>query len=264
MARIIALTNHKGGTGKTTTAVNLAAALQLRGYDVLVIDFDGQANATELLGVEAQPNATTYAAMKSKYTPFITPVRVYEREKGAGVLDVLPSCYDLSALDVELANEPDRVTRFRTVTEKYRDKYDVIIIDTPPTLGLALVSVLYAADEIIITIQAEYLAVRGLVTLTDKIQTINANRPFPLDVHALLTMYDKRKGLHRNVAERVAASGIPAYETKIRNSVSICEAQAARLDIVRFNPKSNGAIDYAAFTDEYLHTHPLKHNKHSY
>lgn len=267
MARVLAITNHKGGTAKTTTAVNMAAALSLRGYDVLLIDFDGQANATEILGVTPQPNQTTFDAMKQANTPYISPLRVKNPEpvEGTGVLDILPSCPDLSAINVGLAQEPDRLTRFGAVVDKYRDKYDIIVIDTPPTFGLLLTSALYAADETIVTVQPEYLAVRGLVALNNVIQTVNGNRTGgPLAVSVLLTLFDKRRGIHRLIAEQVAGAGFTVYGTKIRQNVSVCEAQASNVDIFAYNPNSNGALDYAEFTTEYLNGKKIKHTKHGY
>ena len=132
MAKVITVATNKGGTGKTTTAVNFGAGLRLRGYDVLVIDYDGQANVTDTLRVSTD-NGTTYDTMKAKTTPYVQPVRVLPPGDGVGVLDVLPSCTDLSALETEMSNQPDRITRFAAVVNKYRDKYDVEVIDTAPT-----------------------------------------------------------------------------------------------------------------------------------
>lgn len=260
MARIITIANNKGGVGKTTTAVSLGAALRNRGYDVLIIDYDGQANVTDALRVPTS-GGTTYDAMK-RHAPYIQPARILTAEAGAGVLDVLPSTFDLSALETELSNQSDRVTRFSTVADKYRDKYDAVIVDTPPTLGLLTISALYAADEMIITVQPQYLAVKGLLQLNDAVTTIAGNRGAPIGVYVLFTQYDRRKGLHRLTVEQVEAARFRTFETKIRDNVALGEAPAVGVDIFRYAPKSNGAADYDALTTEYLNAHKLRHLKH--
>lgn len=257
MARIITVCNNKGGVGKTTTAVNLGAGLRLRGYNVLLIDYDGQSNLTETLGVPVAEDCHTYTAMREKTTPYIQPVEVLPQDGTAGVLHVLPSVPDLSALEVELSAEPDRITRFSTVADKYRDKYDVILIDTPPTLGLLTLSALYAADETIITVQPQYLAIRGLVSVTGIIQQVEELKGGAVPYYVLFTQYDKRKGLHRMTTDEVTGAGFPVFATKIRDNVALGEAPATGTDIFRYAPNSNGAKDYDALTSEYLNIHPL-------
>lgn len=261
MARIITIANNKGGVGKTTTAVNIGAALRLRGYDVLIIDYDGQANVTDTLRVPTS-GGTTYDALRKRTTPYIQPARVLSSEgRGVGVLDVLPSCNDLSALETELANQPDRVTRFATLADKYRDKYDVVIVDTPPTLGLLTISALYAADDIIVTVQPQYLAVKGLVTLDATIGTVAGNRGVKIPTFIVFTQFDRRKGLHRLTVEQVEGAGFTTFDTKIRENVSLGEAPAVGVDIFRYNARSNGAQDYDALTSEYLNKRRLPHTR---
>ena len=254
MARIITICNNKGGVGKTTTAVNLGAGLMLNGYNVLLIDYDGQSNLTETLRVPVSQDCNTYAAMKEHTTPYMAPIEIMHSDdrKSSGALSVLPSVTDLSALEVEMAAEPDRITRFSTVVEKYRDKYDFILIDTPPTLGLLTLSALYAADEVIIAVQPQYLAVRGLVSLMNIIRKVEELRGGGLTFNVLFTQYDKRKSLHRLTAEQVTAAGFQVFATKIRDNVALGEAPATGNDIFRYAPNSNGAQDYAALTTEYL------------
>lgn len=272
MARIIAIANNKGGCGKTTTAANVAAALRLRGRDVLIIDADGQANLTAYLGVSnPAPGSTTFDALKAPITPFIEPLRVLDaapyngtnpEETPAGVLDVLPAVADLSAIEAGLVTEADRLTRFRTVADKYRTRYDCIIIDTPPAVGTLTVGALFAADAVIIAVQPEYLAVQGLLSLSRAIDTLNANGANIEETRVLFTRYDKRKGLHRLTVEQVEAAGFRSYRTKIRDNVALGEAPAAGLDIFRYAPRSNGAADYAALADEIQERRPIKHVKH--
>lgn len=263
MARIITIANNKGGVGKTTTAVSMGAALRNRGYDVLIIDYDGQANATDALRVRAAAG-TTYDAMKARNAPYVAPARVLPPGAGVGVLDVLPSTFDLSALESELSNQADRVTRFSTVAAKYRDKYDAVIVDTPPTLGLLTISAIYAADDLIITVQPQYLAVKGLVQLNDAVTTLSGSRGASVGVYVLFTQYDRRKGLHRLAVEQVEGAGYKTFATKIRDNVALGEAPAAGVDIFRYAPKSNGAQDYEALTSEYLTAHKLRHLRHGY
>ena len=268
MARIIAIANNKGGCGKTTTAANVAAALRLRGCDVLIIDADGQANLTAYLGVSnPAPGCTTFDALKAPTTPFIEPLRVLDAGtpdgSPAGVLAVLPAVPDLSAVEAGLVTEADRLTRFRTVADKYRPRYDCIIIDTPPAVGTLTVGALYAADAVIITVQPEFLAVQGLLSLSRAIDTLNANGANIEETRVLFTQYDKRKGLHRLTVEQVEAAGFRVFRTKIRDNVALGEAPAAGLDIFRYAARSNGAADYAALADEIQERRPIKHTRHT-
>lgn len=263
MARVITIASNKGGVGKTATAVSFGAALRNRGYDVLIVDYDGQANVTDALRVPTE-GGTTYDTLKRPTTPYVQPVRVLAPDDGAGVLDVLPSTSDLSALETELSNQSDRVTRFTSVVGKYRDKYDAVIVDTPPTLGLLSISALYAADELFIPVQPQYLAVKGLLQLSEAVDAVAGNRGEPLPAYVLFTQYDRRKGLHRLTVEQVEAARFQTFGTKIRDNVALGEAPAVGLDIFRYAPKSNGARDYEALTDEYLNAHRLRHVKHGY
>ena len=263
MAKIIAIANNKGGVGKTTTAVNFAAALRLRGYDVLLIDCDGQCNLTETLRVPTE-GGTLYDLL-SNPTRKTTPARLLSVERGAGVLDALPASPDLSALDLELSSAKDRVTRLAGIVGRFRDLYDVILIDTPPALGLLSVSALYASDAAILTLQPHYLAVRGLVTLSETIKTIGTNRGRALPFTILFSQTDGRKSLHRLVIEQVNASGYTVHATTIRDNIALAEAPATGTDIFRYKPNSNGAKDYAAFCGEYLRANKdIKHTRHGY
>ena len=261
---IVSVSNNKGGCGKTTTAVNLAAALRLRGFDVLAVDLDGQANLSVSLRVEAPAGSSTFDALKQAAAPYIIPVRVLSQEPGAGVLDVFPASEDLAALDVDLSQFAERAGRLRSYLEPYRGKYDFIIIDTPPAVGLLAVSALFAADETIITVQPQYLAVQGLLRLRETIQTINRARPVELKPRVLFTQYDRRKGLHRLTVEQVRAAGFPAFRAEIRENVALGEAPAAGLDIFRYAPRSNGAADYTALCAEFLTGAKVRHKNHGY
>lgn len=262
MAKIFTICNNKGGVGKTTTAVNLGAGLQAHGYDVLLIDFDGQCNLTHTLRAPLSEEANTYIAMKESTTPFIHPAVLIPSCSGQGALHILPGASDLSALDVELAQEPDRITRFCKVVEKYREKYDFILIDTPPTMGLLTISAVLAADELIVTLQPEYLAVSGLVSFGSAINTLSGHKGADIPYTVLFTQYDKRKGMHRMTSEQVELSGYSVFNTKIRDNVALGEAPAAGLDIFRYNKNSNGAIDYSQLVQEFINIHKIEHIEH--
>lgn len=267
MAKVTVITNNKGGVAKTTTAVNLAAALRGCGFDVLCIDLDGQRNLTDTFGVDTSTaQGTTFDALKAPITPYVPAVRVRPSggKGGAGVLDVLPATRDLFALEGMIANAADRVTRLGTVVDKYRDKYDVILIDTPPTMGLLSISALYAADNAIIPTNPDFLSSRGLVALNETVQGVNGNRKYaPLDYRILFCKYDRRKGLHRTTVEHVRAA-FPTFDTLIRENVALGEAPAADTDIFTYAPRSYGAQDYKAFADEYVKAYRLRHLNHKY
>lgn len=260
--RTIVIGNNKGGVGKTTTAVNMAAALRNNGYDVLLIDYDGQANATYCYGLE--PDNATYKALKTKEPQYIQPVRIKTPEAGKyGVLDILPSCNDMSALEIELGNQPDRLTRFSGFVDLYKKQYDVIIIDTPPTIGILTITALMAADEIIIPLQPHALAVKGLVSLRSLIDNINLNKPKPVKISVLITAYERRS-LHKAISEQVAAVGFNTYQTKIRSNITLAETPLAGKSIFDYAPNSNGAKDYNGFVEEYLSENRIKHTNHRY
>jgi len=265
MARVTVITNNKGGVAKTTTAVNLAVALRCHGFDVLCIDMDGQCNLTDTLGVDTSTaQGTIYDALKQRNAPFIQPVRVMPSGKGVGVVDVLPSERDMFAGEVMLSNEPDRVTRFGTIVNKYRDLYDVIIIDTTPTIGLLSISALYASDNAVIPTTPDYLATRGLVSVRDIVADVNTNRTgAPLECKVLFCKYDKRKSLHRVTTERIREA-FPTFKTVIRDNVSLSEAPATDTDIFSYAPRSYGAQDYEAFATEFVKAYRLRHVKHGY
>ena len=263
MARVYTVANNKGGCAKTTTAVNLGAALRLRGFDVLCIDLDAQANLTAYFGVEAVAGITMFDALKRRGVGRIDPVRALNPEgRAVGCLDVIPSTRDVAAVEVGLAQERDRLTRLRVFIDRYRDNYDVILIDTPPALGLLTISALYASDAVIIAVEPQYLAVQGLLSLRDTVRNLNDNGAAILSERVLFTRYDGRKGLHRLTVEQVAGAGFPTFTTVIRDNVALGEAPAVGMDIYRYNKRSRGAQDYAALADELITTDKLKHYKH--
>lgn len=250
-AIIISVANHKGGVGKTATTVGLGGALQSKGFRVLLIDADGQANLTDSLGFSMDMDKTLYEALKGK-----EELPICKHKDG---IDVVPACLDLSAAEVELMNEPGRETILSSLLQPIRQNYDFILIDCPPSLSLLTLNAMTASDSLIIPVQAEYLAMRGmgkLINVIDKVKKrLNAN----LKIEGiLLTMYDSRKNLHQSVAETVQETfKDDVFATMIRTNVAIAESTSAKQDVFHYAPKSNGAQDYLKLADEVIAHHNL-------
>ena len=248
MAITISILNHKGGVGKTTTAVNLAAALQIKGKRVLVIDLDGQANLTESLGLSIEEEKTIYGAMKGEY-----PLPLVETNTG---LTLVPSCLDLSAAESELINEPGREMILKQLIHKNTEtsKFDYIIIDCPPSLGLLTLNALTASDKLIIPVQAEFLAMRGMAKITNVIGIVQERLNPNLDIAGIvITQYDQRKTLNRSVSDLIKDSFCDKiFQTVIRDNVALAEAPINGRSIFEYNNKANGAKDYMSLAEEVL------------
>jgi len=245
MSRVITIGNHKGGVGKTTTALNIGAGLSLQGKRVLLIDIDPQANLSQSLGVR-EPEVTIYGSIRGKYP--LSPVTTPEG------LDLIPSTLDLSGAEVELTGEAGREYILKELIEPLRDQYDYIIIDSPPSLGLLTLNALTASDELFITLQAQYLALQGLsklIEITDKIQK-RLNRGLKIG-GVIITQFDSRKVLNRDVVATIEShfSG-GVFNTRIRDNVALAEAPTAGVSIFKYNPGSNGAEDYAKLCYEIM------------
>jgi chromosome partitioning protein len=243
MSRIISISNHKGGVGKTTSAINLGAALQRLGEKVLLIDLDPQANLSQSLGI-TNPERTIYEALKGEQ-----PLEPIEILKG---LEVIPSTLDLSGAEIELSSEAGREYILSEILEPLRSSYTYIIIDSPPSLGLLTINAFSASDEVLIPLQAQFLALQGLAKLTEVIEKIQRRLNKRLKIGGVfITQYDSRKVLNRDVVATIEAhfkEGV--FTTKIRDNIALAEAPAQGLDIFRYNPKSNGAEDYLSLAKE--------------
>lgn len=238
---IITLSNHKGGVGKTTSAVNLGAGLALKGKSVLLVDSDPQANLTQSLGVE--PEQSLYEVLKGA-TP--KPQAVGDR------LDILPASLDLAGAEIELTSEPGRELIVKEILSRLT--YDYILIDAPPSLGLLTVNALVASQKVLIPIQAQYLAIQGLAKLLEVISKIQSRLNRSLEVGGVfLTQYDARKVLNRDIADTIERH-LPdkLLTTRIRDNVALAEAPVHGVDIFRYQPKSYGAQDYTNLTEEIL------------
>ena len=248
MTKIIAVLNHKGGVGKTTTTINLAAALQLKKKRVLLIDMDGQANLTESCGLSIEEEQTVYGAMKGEY-----PLPLAELKNG---LTIVPSCLDLSAAESELINEPGRELILKGLIAKLLDsrKFDYILIDCPPSLGLLTLNALTAADFLIIPVQAQFLAMRGMAKITNVVEIVRQRLNPGLSIGGIvITQFDKRKTLDKSVSELINDSFCDkGFKTVIRDNVALAEAPIKGLNIFEYNKNSNGAKDYMDLALEVL------------
>jgi len=240
---IITVSNHKGGVGKTTTVINLGAGLHKLGKRVLLVDVDPQYNLTTSLGI-TDTSSNTYAIMRGETA---RPVEVLPG------FDVIPATLDLAGLEAEMLNKPTKWEReLSRALDLLVPKYDYILLDTPPSLGLLTVNALVASNEVIVPLQAQYLALKGVIELNGIIARVKeAYNPALTLGGIVITQYDNRKVLNREVADSIRKYYTDqVFNTMIRDNVAIAEAPEQGLDIYRYAPKSNGATDYLELAKE--------------
>ncbi|MDX1443822.1 MAG: ParA family protein [Gammaproteobacteria bacterium] len=250
MGKIIAITNQKGGVGKTTTAINLAASLTATKRDVLLVDMDPQGNATMGSGVEKDELETT---MCDVLLGDAKPPEILQHCKEGGY-DLLPANGDLTHAEVKLINEFGRETRLKRALAEISAGYDYILIDCPPSLNMLTVNSLCAADGVLIPMQCEYYALEGLAALLETIEEIKEAVNPELEITGLLrTMYDPRNNLAGDVsAELIDHFGDKVYRTMIPRNVRLAEAPSYGIPALSYDKTSRGALSYLALAGEMI------------
>lgn len=245
MGKVISLLNHKGGVGKTTSAINIGAGLVELGKKVLLLDLDPQANLTLSLGAPRE-KITIYESLRGE-----SDLVAYNVKNN---LDVVISSLDLSGAEMELINEAGREYLLRELIEPIAADYDYIIIDCPPSLGLLTLNALTSSHYIIIPLQTEFLALQGLSKIKQVIDKVRVRLNKSVQIIGVLpTMYDSRKVLNREVVETIKKFfGKRVFDTMIRENVALAEAPSRRMDIFAYNPNSIGAQDYLELSRELL------------
>jgi chromosome partitioning protein len=256
MKKILAVTNQKGGVGKTTTVINLAASLASSGRTVLLVDVDPQANMTSGVGLRGQAAAggTVYNILTATDGATIKDPTVFIVPSAVPGLSVIPADRHLTGAEIEMVSLPGRESQLRRFLNPLRDRFDHIFIDCPPSLGLLTLNALVAAEGVMIPLHCEYFALEGLADLMTTLRRVKAGMNPGLDVDGvLLTMYDERTNLAQQVAGEVRAffKG-KVFRTVIPRNVKLAEAPSHGMPVMVYDPKSRGADAYNSLAQEFL------------
>lgn len=257
MGKIIAFANQKGGVGKTTTCINLSAYIAAMGKKVLVVDLDPQGNATSGLGIDKNSD------MKTVYDLISGDCTVEEVVKQTLVdgLDILPSTVDLAGAELEMVQMPQREKIMKGILEPLKEKYDFIMIDCPPSLGLITVNALTACDSVIIPMQCEYYPLMGITQLMNTIRLIKFHLNPSIDVEGVvMTMKDKRSNLTNQVSDEILKFfGKKVYFTYIPRNIRLAEAPSHGEPIMVYEPNSKGADAYLSLAEEFLNRNKVRY-----
>ncbi|MDD4830970.1 MAG: AAA family ATPase [Candidatus Paceibacterota bacterium] len=253
MARVICITNQKGGVGKTILASNLPVFLTAHGKKVLLVDVDPQANATFSLGMKPKTLATSiYNALMGQLSPM-------DVIKNTGFLgfDIMPGSQDLAGATVELVGMKGREFKLKEIIDRVKDNYDFVIIDSPPSLGMLTLNALVASDEVLIPVQCEYLALEGLDQLLGTVELINQNLDRKIKISgAILTMYNRQNKISQMVAKDVRRN-FPGYvfEAVIPRTVSLSEVPFYGRTILRYAPESKASQSFRELAQELIYSY---------
>lgn len=250
MAKITSFSNQKGGVGKTTTCVNLSAYLAVMGKKTLLIDIDPQGNSTTGLGIDkTHLSKSTYSIITGDYkdiSELILPTPIKN-------LDIIPSNIDLAGAEIELTSQRNREFVLRNAVKGIKDRYDYITIDCPPSLGLLTINALTASDSVLIPIQSEFYALEGLSQLMNTIRLVIKINPDLKLEGVVLTMYDKRSVMSRQIADEIAKYfQTKLYKVKIPRNIRLSEAPSHGLPIHLYDPRCPGAEAYQQLAKEFM------------